>query len=39
MFGFAIFMSVCVDIMVMSSEYIMSFTGVCGVGECQMCIC
>ena len=32
MFAFAIFMSLCVYIMVMSSAYVVSFTGACGVG-------
>ena len=32
MFVFAMFMSLCVDVMVMSSEYVVSFTDVCGVG-------
>ena len=37
MFYLAMFMSLCVDVMVMSSAYV-SFTGACGV-VCQMCIC
>ena len=32
MFAFAMLMSLCVDVMVMSSAYIVSFTGACGVG-------
>ena len=33
MFVFAMFMSLCVDVMeVMSSAYVVSFTGACGVG-------
>ena len=32
MFAFAMFMSFCVDVMVMSSVYVASFTGACGVG-------
>ena len=32
MFAFAMFMSLCVDVMVMSSAYVVSFTGTCGVG-------
>ena len=32
MFAFAMFMSLCVDVMIVSSAYIMSFTGACGVG-------
>ena len=28
----ALFMSLCVDVMVMSSAYVVSFTGACGVG-------
>ena len=32
------FMSLCVDIMVTTSAYVVSFTGASGV-ECQMCIC
>ena len=32
MFAFAMFMSLCVDVMVMSSAHVVSFTGVCGVG-------
>ena len=33
MFALAMFMSLCyVDVMVMSSAYVVSFTGVCGVG-------
>ena len=32
MFVFAMFMLLCVDVMVMSSAYIVSFTGACGVG-------
>ena len=32
MFAFAMFMSFCVDIIVMSSEYVVSFTVACGVG-------
>ena len=31
MFVFAMFMSLCVDVMVMSSAYVVSFTGACGV--------
>ena len=38
MFSLAMFMSLCVDVMVMSSAYVVSFTDACGV-ECQMCIC
>ena len=26
------FMSLCVDVLVMSSAYVVSFTGVCGIG-------
>ena len=29
---FSMFMSLCVDVMVMSSPYVASFTGACGVG-------
>ena len=36
MFEFAIFMSLCVDVMVMSSAYVVSFTGACGVGVSDM---
>ena len=32
MFNFAMFMPLCVDLMVMSSAYVVSFTGACGVG-------
>ena len=32
MFAFAMLMSLCVDVMVMSSVYVVSFTGACGVG-------
>ena len=32
MFAFAMFMSLCVDVMVMSSAYGVSFTSACGVG-------
>ena len=32
MFSFAMFMSLCVYGMVMSSAYVVSFTGACGVG-------
>ena len=32
MFAFTMFMPLCIDIMVMSSVYIASFTGTCGVG-------
>ena len=32
MFVFAMLMSLCVDVMVMSSAYVVSFTGACGVG-------
>ena len=32
MFALAMFMSMCVDVMVMSSSYVGSFTGACGVG-------
>ena len=32
MFAFAIFMSLWVDVMVMSSAYVVSFTGACDVG-------
>ena len=32
MFSFAMLMSLCVDVMVMSSAYFISFTGACGVG-------
>ena len=32
MFDFAILMSLCVDVMVMSYAYVVIFTGVCGVG-------
>ena len=31
-FAFAMFMSLCVDVMVMSSAYFVSLTGGCGVG-------
>ena len=31
MFAFAMFMSLCVDVMVMSSAQVVSFTGACGV--------
>ena len=33
MFSFAMFMSLCVDFMVMSSAYVVSFTGACDVGR------
>ena len=36
MFSFAMFMSSCVDVMVMSSAYVVSFTGTCGVGVLDM---
>ena len=32
MFAFTMLMSLCVDVMVMSSAYVVSFTGACGVG-------
>ena len=32
MFAFPMFMSLCVNVMVMSSAYVVSFTGDCGVG-------
>ena len=32
MFALAMFMSLCVDVMVMSSAYVVGFTGACGVG-------
>ena len=32
MFAFAMFMSLCVDVMVMSSAWVVSFTGACRVG-------
>ena len=32
MFAFAMIMSLCVDVMVMSSAQVVSFTGTCGVG-------
>ena len=32
MFALSMFMSLCVDVMVMSYAYIVSFTGACGVG-------
>ena len=32
MFVFAVIMSLCVDAMVMSSAYVMSLNGACGVG-------
>ena len=32
MFAFAMFMSLCIDVMVMSSAYVVSFTGACGGG-------
>ena len=32
MFALAMFMSLCVDVMVMSSAYVVSFTGAYGVG-------
>ena len=32
MFALAMFMSLCVDIMVLSSAYVVNFTGACGVG-------
>ena len=31
MFAFAMFTSLCVDVMVMSSAHVVSFTGACGV--------
>ena len=31
MFAFAIFMWLCVDVMVISSAYVVGFTGACGV--------
>ena len=33
MFVFVMFMSLCVDVMVMSSAYFVSITGACGVGS------
>ena len=33
MFALTMFMSLCVDAMVMSSAYVVSFTGACGVGS------
>ena len=36
MFAFVMFMSLCVDIIMMSSAYIVSFTGACGVGVSDM---
>ena len=38
MFAFAMFMSLRVDVMVMSSAYVISFTGACGVGVSDMYI-
>ena len=38
MFAFAMFMSLCVDVMVMSSAYVVILL-VPVVLECQMCIC
>ena len=32
MFAFAMLMSLCVNVMVVSSAYVVSFTGSCGVG-------
>ena len=32
MYAFAMFMSLFVDVMVISSTYVVSFTGACGVG-------
>ena len=32
MFAFAMFMSLCVDVMMMSSAYVVSFTDACCVG-------
>ena len=32
MFALAMFLSLCVDVMVMSSALVVSFTGACGVG-------
>ena len=32
MFALAMFMSLCVDVIVMSSAYVVSFTSTCGVG-------
>ena len=32
MFAFAMLMWLCVDVMVMASAYVVSFTGACGVG-------
>ena len=32
MFAFVMFMLLCVDVMVMSSAYVVRFTGTCGVG-------
>ena len=37
MFVLAMLMSLCVDIMVLSSAYIVSFTSACGVG-CVRCV-
>ena len=34
MLAFTMLMSLCVDVMVMSSAYVVSFTGACGVGVC-----
>ena len=31
-FAFAMFMSLCVDVMLMSSAYVVNFTSACGVG-------
>ena len=32
MFVFAMFMSLCIDVMVMSSAYVVRYTGACRVG-------
>ena len=37
MFAFAMFMSLCVDVMVMSSTYVVSFTGACGCVYVKKC--
>ena len=36
MFAFAMFMALCFNVMVISSAYVVSFTGACGVGVSDM---
>ena len=39
MFAFDMFMSLCVDVMMMSSAYVVSFTGACGWCWSVRCLC